>query len=117
MVDLQTVSDDVTQYFPRGHRFFKTGDHGEVMYIVTSGEVEIVLRGKLLETVGTGSVFGEMAIIDDLERSAEAYAKTDVKVVVIDQTRFYQLTRNDPSFALRIMKIITHRLRKLDNLL
>ncbi len=74
------------------------------MYIVTSGEVEIVLRGKVLETVGIGSVFGEMAIIDDLERSAEAYAKTEVKVVVIDQARFYQLTRNDPAFALRIMK-------------
>jgi hypothetical protein len=33
VVDLQTVSDDVTQYFSKGHRFFKTGDHGEVMYI------------------------------------------------------------------------------------
>jgi CRP-like cAMP-binding protein len=62
VVDLQTVSDDVTQYFPKGHRFFKTGDHGEVMYIVTSGEVEIVLRGKVLETVGIGSVFGRATI-------------------------------------------------------
>jgi CRP/FNR family transcriptional regulator, cyclic AMP receptor protein len=111
------VTDDVTQYYRAGHRFFETGDHGEVMYVVTSGEVEIILRGKLLETVRTGSVFGEMAIIDDRERSAEAVAKTDVKAVVIDQARFLFLTRNDPMFALRIMKIITNRLRRLDALL
>jgi len=117
MVDLQTVSADVTQIFPAGHRFFSTGDHGEVMYVVTSGEVEIVLRGKVLETVPAGSIFGEMAIIDDRERSAEAVAKTEVKVVVIDQSRFIYLTRSDPYFALRVMKIITSRLRKLDALL
>jgi CRP/FNR family transcriptional regulator, cyclic AMP receptor protein len=111
------VSDEVMEYFPAGHRFFKTGDHGEVMYVVTKGEVDIVLRGQLLETVGTGSVFGEMAIIDDLERSVEAYAKTNVKVVVIDQERFLYLTRNDPSFALKVMKIITLRLRRLDYML
>ncbi len=117
MVDLQTVSGDVTQFFPAGHRFFSTGDHGEVMFVVTSGEVEIVLRGKVLEIVGPGSIFGEMAIIDDRERSAEAIAKTDVKVVIIDQARFIFLTRNDPYFALRVMKIITARLRRLDDLL
>jgi CRP/FNR family transcriptional regulator, cyclic AMP receptor protein len=117
VVDLATVSEDVTQFFPAGHRFFSTGDHGEVMYVVTSGEVEIVLRGKVLETVPAGSIFGEMAIIDDRERSAEAIAKTDVKVVVIDQSRFIFLTRNDPYFALRVMKIITARLRRLDDLL
>jgi CRP/FNR family transcriptional regulator, cyclic AMP receptor protein len=111
------VTEDITQFFPAGHRFFKKGDHGEVMYVVTSGEVEISLRGKVLEIVPTGSVFGEMAIIDDAERSAEAIAKTDVKVVVIDQARFYYLTRSDPGFALRVMKIITNRLRKLNELL
>jgi len=111
------VNDEVMQYFPAGHRFFATGDHGEVMYVVTSGEVEILLRGRLLETVGTGSVFGEMAIIDDRERSAEAIAKTNVKVVVIDHTRFLYLTKNDPSFALKVMKIITTRLRRLDDML
>jgi len=111
------LGDEVTQLFRAGHRFFQTGDHGEVMYVVTSGEVEITLRGRQLETVVAGSIFGEMAIIDDQERSAEAVAKTDVKVVVIDQARFLFLTRNDPMFALRIMKIITARLRRLDALL
>jgi len=111
------VTDDVTQYYRAGHRFFETGDHGDAMYVVTSGEVEITLRGRLLEIVRAGGVFGEMAIIDDRERSAEAVAKTNVRVVVIDQQRFLFLTRNDPMFALRIMKMITSRLRRLNSLL
>jgi CRP/FNR family transcriptional regulator, cyclic AMP receptor protein len=111
------LGDEVTQFFRAGHRFFETGDHGEVMYVVMSGEVEITLRGRVLETVGVGNIFGEMAIIDDRERSAEAVAKSDVKVVVIDHDRFLFLTRNDPMFALRVMKIITARLRRLDDLL
>jgi CRP/FNR family cyclic AMP-dependent transcriptional regulator len=117
VVETSMVSEDVTQFFPAGYRFFKTGDQGEVMYVVTAGEVEISLRGKVLEIVPTGSVFGEMAIIDDRERSAEAVARTDVKVVLIDQSRFYYLTRSDPGFALRVMKIITNRLRKINDLL
>jgi CRP/FNR family cyclic AMP-dependent transcriptional regulator len=111
------VNDEVMQYFPAGHRFFSTGDHGEVMYVVTAGEVDIVLRGRVLETVTVGSVFGEMAMIDDRERSAEAIAKSNVKVVVIDHARFIYLTRNDPYFALKVMKIITTRLRRLDDML
>jgi CRP-like cAMP-binding protein len=53
------------------------------------------LRGRVLETVGVGNIFGEMAIIEDRERSAEAVAKSDVKAVVIDQARFLFLMRND----------------------
>ena len=53
------------------------------------------MRGRVLETVGVGNIFGEMAIIEDRERSAEAVAKSDVKAVVIDQARFLFLMRND----------------------
>lgn len=111
------LGDEITQLYRAGHKFFRTGDHGEVMYVVTQGEVEIILRGKLLEVVGPGNIFGEMAIIDDRERSAEAIARTDVKAIAIDQERFLFLTRNDPMFALRVMRIITGRLRRLDALL
>jgi len=117
LVSNDVTRDEVTQLFPAGYRFFSTGDHGQVMFVVTGGEVEIRLRDRVLETVTAGSIFGEMAIIDDRERSAEAVAKTDVKVVIIDQARFIHLTRNDPYFALKVMKIITARLRKLDAML
>ncbi len=111
------ASDLDAQHYPAGHRFFTTGDHGEIMYVVTEGEVEITLRGKVLETVYAGGIFGEMALIDHKERSADVAAKTDVQVSSIDQKRFLYLVRNHPFFALEVMKIMTDRLRKFDDLL
>jgi CRP-like cAMP-binding protein len=105
------------QHFPAGHRFFGVGDHGDEMYVVSSGEVDIVLRGKVLETVHAGGIFGELALIDHRERSAEVLAKTDVNVGVIDQNKFAELVRNHPFFALEVMTIMAHRLRRLDDMI
>jgi CRP-like cAMP-binding protein len=105
------------EVFPSGHRFFTTGDPGETMYVVLEGEVDIVLRGKVLESVHQGGIFGEMALIDHLERSADVVAKTDVRVAAIDQKRFLYLVRNHPFFALEVMKVMTDRLRRFDDLL
>ena len=111
------ASDLDAQHYPAGHRFMSVGDHGEMMYVVTEGEVEIKLRGKLLETVHSGGIFGELALIDHKDRSADVTAKTDVKVSALDQKRFLYLVRNHPFFALEVMKIMADRLRHFDDLL
>jgi CRP/FNR family transcriptional regulator, cyclic AMP receptor protein len=118
VADLSMFANDLdAQAYPAGHRFFSAGDHGEIMYVVTEGEIEIVLRGKVLETVIAGGIFGELALIDHRDRSADVTAKTDVKISAIDQKRFLYLVRNHPFFALEVMKIMADRLRKFDDLL
>ncbi len=118
MADLTIFAHDLdAKDYPAGHRFISTGDQGEIMYVVTEGEVEITLRGKVLETVHSGGIFGELALIDHRERSADVTAKSDVKVSAIDQKRFLYLVRNHPFFALEVMKIMAERLRKFDDLL
>lgn len=118
MADLSIfAADPDTQRYAAGHRFFSAGDHGEAMYVVLEGDIDIVLRGKVLETVHAGGMFGEMALLDHRERSADVVAKTDVKVAAIDQKRFLYLVRNHPFFALEVMKIMTERLRHFDDLL
>jgi CRP/FNR family transcriptional regulator, cyclic AMP receptor protein len=111
------ANDLDAQQYAAGHRFFSNGDHGESMYVVVEGDVDVVLRGKVLETVHTGGIFGELALIDHRERSADVIAKTDVKVSMIDQKRFMYLIRNHPFFALEVMKIMADRLRRFDDLL
>jgi CRP/FNR family cyclic AMP-dependent transcriptional regulator len=106
-----------TAEFPSGHRLFATGDVGEVMYVLLRGEVEISLRGKVLESVHAGGIFGEMALIDHRERSADVVAKSDITVAAIDQKRFLYLIRNHPFFAIEVMKVMTDRLRAFDDLL
>jgi CRP-like cAMP-binding protein len=102
---------------PAGHEFFHAGDHGAVMYVVIEGEAQIMLRGRVLETVRRGGIFGEMALVDQNDRSAGVVAHIATTVAAIDEARFRELVAGDPSFALAVMKIMAARLRHLDDLL
>ena len=55
-----------------GETIFNEGDVGDAMYVVLEGVVDIVHKGKAIDHVETGSIFGEMALIDDEPRSASA---------------------------------------------
>ena len=61
------------------------GDKGDAMYVVRSGELTIEKGGKVMETVGPGGVFGEMALIDGSPRVATVRAKTDCEVARINE--------------------------------
>ena len=76
--------------------------------------VEIHLRGAVVERVTPGGVFGEMALIDGKPRSATAVAAVDCSVAAINEKRFLRLVEQTPSFALRMMQVITERLRRAD---
>ncbi len=57
-------------HFAAGDVVFSEGDKGDVMYVIRSGELDIVKSGKVMETLGPGGVFGEMALIDGSPRVA-----------------------------------------------
>lgn len=94
-----------------GETIFNAGDKGDFMYVVQEGEIEIVLNGRHVETIGPGGIFGEMALIDNHPRSASAIAKTDAHIVPIDEKRFNFMVQQTPYFALHVMKITVERLR------
>lgn len=110
-------NDPGAETFTAGQAFFKVGEPGEAMYVVVEGEVDLTLRGKHLETVSPGGIFGEMALIDHKPRSADATAKTAGRIAVIDQKRFLFLLRNSPFFAIEVMSIMADRLRRFNDLL
>jgi CRP-like cAMP-binding protein len=58
--------------------------------------------------------FGEMALIDGGTRSATAIAKTDCKLVPITEKQFLFMVQETPFFALRVMRTLTARLRRVD---
>jgi CRP-like cAMP-binding protein len=98
--------------FAAGQTVFKAGDPGDSMYIVTEGEVEILDGATSLEVVGPGSIFGELALIDDEPRSATVVAKTDCRLVLVDRRRFEFMVSETPFFALAVMKVLADRLRR-----
>ena len=99
--------------FQAGQPIFSEGQAGDVMYAVVEGEVHIVLRGQVLEAVGEGGIFGEMALLDARPRSASAMANTHCRVAVIDLKRFAVLIQQTPFFAVEVMRVMAERLRRI----
>jgi CRP-like cAMP-binding protein len=107
-------NDPAAKAITAGDTIFSQGDPGGTAYVVTEGEIELSINGNPVEVVGTGGIFGEMALIDSRERSATAKAKSDAKVVAIDQRRFLYLIQNTPFFAVEVMSVMANRIRRMD---
>jgi CRP-like cAMP-binding protein len=110
-----------TVEFLAGDYIFREGDLGTEMYIVHEGRVEILkeLNGeeKQLAVLEKGDFFGEMAILEELPRTASARALTPVKLLQINGSTFDQMLRSNPEIAVRMMRKLSRRLRETDRLL
>jgi CRP/FNR family transcriptional regulator, cyclic AMP receptor protein len=100
--------------FHTGDVIFKEGDRGDQMYVVKAGNVELRVVGQTVETLESGDILGEMAMLDNEPRSATAVAATDCQIVPIDQTKFQFLLKETPYFAIEVMQIMARRLRRMN---
>ncbi len=102
---------------------FAEGEHGEKLYIVVEGQVRISRRlqgmgEEALTILGRGDVFGEMALIDDQPRSADARAHTaGATVFTIDSRRLEEVLEMDPDAAHQFLgllcQILCRRIRTM----
>ena len=97
-----------------GETIFREYDMGAEMYVVLAGEVELWIGPEVVEVLGPGEPFGEMALIDQAPRTATAIAKTPCKLAVLPEKRFLFMVQQTPHFALQIMKVMADRLRKMN---
>ncbi len=102
---------------------FSEGEHGDKLYIVVDGQVRISRRlqgmgEEALTILGRGDVFGEMALIDDQPRSADARAHTGgCTVFTIDSHRLEEVLEMDPDashqFLTLLCQILCRRIRTM----
>jgi CRP/FNR family transcriptional regulator, cyclic AMP receptor protein len=97
-----------------GDVLFHKGDAGHQLYVVKSGEMQIVDGGHVFETIPPGGIFGEMALISKDPRSATAKAKSHSVVIPVDEKRFLYMVQQTPIFALRVMDVMSWRLRAMN---
>ena len=102
------------QTFSRGEVIFQAGERGDVIYGIISGEVEIWVDDKVVETIHKGDIFGEGSLVHlDHQRDSKAIAKTDSLLALLDRERFMFAVQQTPMFALEVMKSYSDRLRRL----
>ncbi|HKU69465.1 MAG TPA: cyclic nucleotide-binding domain-containing protein [Burkholderiales bacterium] len=87
------------------------GEGGVFMYVVLEGRVLISIKGKTVDRIGPGGVFGEMALVDQSPRAATATAEADSELLSINRNDFLNLVKSNPSFAVSLLKALSDRLR------
>ncbi len=100
-----------------GESLFKKGDPAECLYVVLSGELQIGDSNAIFETLSAGGVVGEMALIDHGPRSATVTASSDCTLAQIDEKRFLFLVQQTPMFALNLMRLMSGRLRRMNEII
>ena len=106
--------------YRKSENIFEEGSTGSEMYLIRNGKVLLSVRqGKAgevpLATLNPGDFFGEMALVDDYQRSATASAlEDDTELIALDRAKFIFMVRQQPEFALSLMHTLCQRLRNLD---
>jgi CRP/FNR family transcriptional regulator, cyclic AMP receptor protein len=91
-----------------GEAVFTEGDPGKGLFVVLDGEVEVLRETaqgpQRIVTFGPGTAFGELALIDDLPRSATAAATTPTRLLILYRSHFEDLVAGDRGIALVVAK-------------
>ena len=105
-----------------GTSLFHRGEPGDAMYLIENGQVRISLKDTdghdaTLAEMNDGDFFGEMSLLDGHARSADATTRVDCRLAVLSRADFRSFLRKNPDIALGILTVLTHRLRRTDDLL
>jgi CRP-like cAMP-binding protein len=99
--------------FPEGKVIMSAGAVGAFMYVVVEGSVAISVANSVIERVGPGGIFGEMALVDRSARTASATAETDCRLLAINRNDFMNLVQVKPAFGASLLKSIAVRMQQL----
>jgi CRP/FNR family cyclic AMP-dependent transcriptional regulator len=81
------------------------------IYLLLEGEVGVLAKDDPIATIQSGEVFGEMASMGRMPRSASTVAMSDCRVIGLDDGQFHAALGRNPGFALMLMSIMASRLR------
>ena len=81
------------------------------VYLLVEGEVGVFAKEEHIASIRAGEVFGEMASMAGMPRSASAVAMSHCRVIGLDDAQFAQALRKRPGFALMLMSVMANRLR------
>jgi len=100
-----------------GEALFREGDVGNQMFVLETGTADVLVHGRIVETLEHGSIVGEMGLVSPGPHSASVIARTDCEFVAVDEKRFQFLVQQTPYFAIQVMRMMAERLRATNKLL
>jgi len=104
--------------YPANSVLITEGDQTDSMYVITEGEVKVYCNdgsGKevILNILGPGEYFGEIALVDDQPRSASVMTLTPTRVTMITKTNFKKWLDENPDMSFNLIRALTKQVRAL----
>ncbi len=113
------MSDVLGRVYQPGQDIVREGDTGDCMYVIQQGEADVIRRLDGTETVvdqmGAGDIFGEIAIVEETVRTSTVRAVTEVHAITVDRETFLRRVKEDPTIALNVLRVMAGRVRRLDS--
>ena len=110
----------VSRHSSKGEVIVKEGERAVAFYLILSGRVEVVKGAdgaspRVLNTLGPGDFFGEMALLDGYLRSASVRALEDTECLVLSRWDFLAELRSSPYIAVQMLPVLSRRLREAES--
>jgi CRP-like cAMP-binding protein len=112
LVELARVAEDVD--FGAGKVLCRQGERGNEFFVIMEGEAEVTQNGKRVATCRAGDFFGEIALIEQVPRTATVTAKTPIRFFVITSQSFFRLLDEQPAIERKVLRSLARRLIPLD---
>jgi hypothetical protein len=113
--------EDLSAYIVTGSAgdlIFEEGEEGGGMFLVQEGEVELLCAGPagphVVAVRTPGEFFGERAVFEKSPRDMSARARTDCKLIKVDQPAFERIIRENPGIAVSMLRQLVRRRREMD---
>jgi CRP/FNR family transcriptional regulator, cyclic AMP receptor protein len=105
--------------YPARATIFTKGEPGQSMMAILQGRVRISVpssegREAVFKIMGEGEIFGEIALLDGKERTADAVAITACELLVVERRAFLPVLRRRPELCIRLLELLCERLRRTD---
>ncbi len=112
LIRLSAVMEE--RSFPAKGNIFRQGDEGQSLFIVASGNVRVHIDQQELTKLSRGDFFGEMSLFDTEPRSASVTAIESCICLELTQSQLYEAINETPEIALKLIGILSSRIRELN---
>lgn len=101
------LTDDLE--VPSGTVLFEEGTTGHEFFVIIDGDADVTKQGRRLRKMGAGDFFGEIALLERMERTATVTARTPLRFFVVSDSAFRSLLSAHPGIELKVLRALARR--------
>jgi CRP/FNR family transcriptional regulator, cyclic AMP receptor protein len=113
LAELARVSEDLE--VEAGRELTREGETGQEFFVIVEGEIEVTIKGKRRASRGEGEFVGEIALLENVPRTATVTAKTPLRLFVLTRQDFRRLVDQNRSVEQKVMRTLARRVVDLSS--